>query len=297
MDFCRMETLIPATPAPHRELLKRSFTLYRASFRRVFLLALLLSLAVFAPRLIAYFIGKKFFTDLAPFSPQRLWFILIELISMLLMVGIFWHINGVLHQHKERLMADVRVGIRKVLWVFIATIIHSAIVLTVASLIYILLIFLFEYRLISIESTGTLLFSILIFFGQFLLLLYVTTLFIFLVPLIAIENKGIFPAIEKSVSLVWNHWWRVFSLQIIPWISYLALLIVLRYIFLINIHIYFVEEGNLYLPVIILHIFIFALFVPWVAAVNLLQLKDLEQRKVLTHKDEYQQSTPHPDRI
>jgi hypothetical protein len=292
-----MDTLIPATPASHRELLRRSFTLYRVSFTRVFWLALLLSLAVFAPRLVAYFIGKKFFADLAPFSPQRLWFVLIELISMLLMVGIFWHINGVLHQHKERLMADIRVGLRKVLWVFIATIIHSAIVLTVASLIYILLIFLFEYRLISVANTWTLIFSIFVFFGQFLLLLYVTTLFIFLVPLIAIENKGIFPAIEKSVALVWNHWWRVFSLQIIPWISYLAFLIVLRYVFLINIHIYFVKEGNLSLPLILLHIIIFALFVPWVAALNLLQLKDLEQRKAQTHKDEYQQSAPHPDRV
>jgi hypothetical protein len=81
--------------------------------------------------------------------------------------------------------------------------------------------------------------------------------------------------------LVWNHWWRVFSTQLTPWLFYLALLIAVKYVLHIDFHIYFTQKIDNTLWVTIAHIAVFSLFIPWVAALLLVQLKDLELRKSL----------------
>ena len=98
-------------------------------------------------------------------------------------------------------------------------------------------------------------------------------------PLIAIENKGIVAALERSMRLAWNHWLRIFLMQMTPWFCYLIFLSILKFIFRINVHIYFTNTLVHPLWTSVLQMIIFALFIPWVAAILLVQLKDLELRK------------------
>ena len=83
--------------------------------------------------------------------------------------------------------------------------------------------------------------------------------------------------------LVWNHWWRVFSVQATPWLCYLFLLFSLKYVLGINIHIYLLGQTSHSVLISLLHLLIFAIFIPWVAAILVVQLKDLELRKSLEH--------------
>ena len=68
--------------------------------------------------------------------------------------------------------------------------------------------------------------------------------------------------------------------QITPWLAYLITLIIIKFGIKVPIHIYFVNPGEqqTFLATFI-HILIFAIFVPWVGAVMLVQLRDLELRK------------------
>jgi hypothetical protein len=166
-----------------------------------------------------------------------------------------------------------------VLYVFIASLIEIAIVFVVISSIYGLVIILNQYQLIFTQSTAGMIATTVTFIIQIMLIVYIYTLFVFLIPLIAIENRGVLGSLERSVYFVWNHWWRVFSVQFTPWISYLILLFIIRFILRIDIHIYFMEQTPHSFAATLLHLIIFALFIPWVAAILLAQLNDLELRK------------------
>ncbi len=105
-----------------------------------------------------------------------------------------------------------------------------------------------------------------IFVLQFLLLVYISTLFIFFIPIIAIENKGVIVSLEQSILLVWNHFWRVLSVQLFPWICYLIFLLVIQSVFGIDIHVYFFKFSTHTIMAGVLNLIMFAIFVPWVAA-------------------------------
>lgn len=162
---------------------------------------------------------------------------------------------------------------------FIAAIVESAIVFAVTVLMFYIQLLLYQHQLLFYQNLLGLLLTIAIFIIQFLVILYLSVMFIFFIPLIATENKGIFSSLQKSISLAWNHWWRVFSVQITPWLCYVILLIIIKYALNIDIHIYFIETTAPSLKTSLLHIVIFALYIPWVAALLLVQLKDLELRK------------------
>ncbi len=57
---------------------------------------------------------------------------------------------------------------------------------------------------------------------------------------------------------------------------YLILLFLIRFVAHINIHVYYMQTENESLAAILFHIVLFALFIPWVAATQLVQLRDLE---------------------
>ena len=279
-----MDTILPSQPLSYGEIIKRSLRLYYLSFFKVFLLALILSIIIFIPRLIADMTGHDLFSNLPPFSLHRLWLILINLTGLAFFVAIIWHIYCVARQVHEPFIEDIVVGIKKCIYILIAAIIQNAIIFAVIAVIFGLQILLYQYHWLFSSSILSVIFTSLVFIGEFILLLYMTILFLFFTPLIAIENKGIFIAIEKSVLLAWNHWWRVFSLQVTPWICYLILLIIIKYGLRIDIHIYLGEQTQHPLWTSILNIIIFALFIPWVATLLLLQLKDLELRRELARK-------------
>jgi hypothetical protein len=196
-----------------------------------------------------------------------------------------WRIHCITRDRDEPLAEDFFQGFKKMLYVLGATIIQGVIFFFVTVLIYLVQMVLHHYHLLfSAHLMGSIL-TFLIFFAQGILIFYVVTLFLFMVPLIAIENKGILSAIRRSFYLVWNHWWRVFSFQLFPWFFYLFALLLIRFVFKININIYFIAYGIHSLWPTLLQIILFTFFIPWVASVMIVQIRDLELRKHLTQKD------------
>src|SRR5205823_1955905 len=108
--------------------------------------------------------------------------------------------------------------------------------------------------------------TFILFALQLFVILYTISLFVFLMPLIAIENRNVFAAIRKSILLAWNHWWRLFTVQLTPWLFYTVVVILMRYALNLYIHIYFLDSTTHdWLPTIT-HLLVFALLIPWVAA-------------------------------
>lgn len=276
-----METILSSQPASYWPLIGRSFKLYRASFSKIILPTFLLALIVFIPRIISDIIGQDLFMNLDPLSPYRLWLPLLNLFGLIFFIAIIWHMHCVIRKVHEPLIQDFEMGLRKVLYVFLATLIQSFLISTVAIIFLGIQILLYQHHVIFDKNLSSIVITFAIFFIQLTLIVYIWTLFIFLLPLIATENQGIITSLERSASFVWNHWWRVFSVQITPWICYLFLLIVIRFLLNINVHIYFMEYTSHSAWETLLNFIFFMLFIPWVAALMLVQLRDLELRKKL----------------
>ncbi|VVC76899.1 hypothetical protein AQUSIP_22260 [Aquicella siphonis] len=276
-----MDTLLPSKPGSYRKIIKTSIKLYRASFTRIILLSLLLSLTMFIPRILTIFIGEDWLFNLPPLSPHRLWILAVDLVVLTFFVGIIWRMHCVIRDKHEPLIEDISVGLKKLLYVVFATLIESAIVFSVMLTMVGIQLVLVKYQVLFYNHLLGGMITLAIFSIQLLLITYISMLFIFLVPLIAIENRGVLGSLERSARLVWNHWWRVFSVQITPWLCYLALLIIIKYVLRINIHIYFVEPSTNTIWTTLIHLIVFALYIPWFAATLLVQLKDLELRKHL----------------
>jgi len=278
-----METLLATQPSSYRELLKNSLILYRASFSKIIILSFFLSIVVFVPRLLSDVIGQEIF-NVPPLNPHRLWILIVNLIGLIFFIGIIWRTHCTMRGYHEPLIEDLTVGIKKVMYVFFATLLLSAFMFAASLIIFGLIIILNQHHLLFPHHWLGLIVTVLIFFGQLFLLVYISNLFMFFMPIIATENKGVFGSIESSVLLVWNHWWRVITLQMTPWILYLFLLILIKYVFGINIHLYYMEQTPHTITSTVLHLIIFALFIPWVAATLLVQLRDLELRKAASKK-------------
>lgn len=274
-----MDAILPSQPSSYKQIIKSSFRLYGLSISHCILLSLALSIMIFIPRFIFVIIGEDLFRGMPIFSMQRLWIIAINLFCLTFFIGIIWRMNCVLLGKHEPIIEDIGVGIKKLIYVVLAVIIQSSIVLAVYMIgMSVQLLLSKHHLLLSGDLYGTII-AFVYFTGQFILILYISTLFIFLMPLIAVENKGVIGALIRSISLVWNHWWRVFSVQITPWIIYTLILLVIRYALNIDIHIYFSEVVEKSLWPAIMHAIIFAIYIPLSAATLLVQLKDLELRK------------------
>jgi hypothetical protein len=273
-----MDTLLPEIPLNYGALIKRSLLLYKVSIKSVLFLSILLSIIAFIPRFLSLAIGQDIFYDLGPLDVHRFWLLVIDIAGLIFFISILWRIHGIICQAHEPLREDLKIGIKKVAQVFVASLIQSTLVFGSTLLIFSILLVIKDYLVPSISYLHLVFFG-LIFTAQFILLLYIYSLFIFLTPIIAIENKGIISALKRSVLLVWNHWWRTISVQITPWICYLATLVIMKSLLNINVHIFFAERSHHSLFITFCNMILFALFIPWVAALLLVQLKDLELRK------------------
>ena len=274
-----MELILPKQPETYLQLLRRSIVLYRLSFRKIVPFAFLLSLTVFIPRLIAYTTGQDIFLTMTFFSPHHLWLMAINLTGLFLFIAIIWHMHCVIVNQHEPMIQDIQIALKKIFYVFIASILQALILVAVIAIAYgMQLLVPFIYASIGKSMFG-LLTLICIFFAESFIILYAATLFIFIVPLIAIENKGIISALERSILLVWNHWLRTIVMQMTPWVCFILLLSIMKFILRLDIHIYFSNQVSHPLWVTLLQLVVFALFIPWVAAVLMVQLKDLELRK------------------
>jgi hypothetical protein len=279
-----MEKLLPSKSSGYWQIIKRSFTLYKVSFKKVIGLSFLLSAIIFIPRFASIALGYDLFVDLPWLSLQRLGILIINLLGLTLVIGIFWRMHCTIRGKHEPLLEDIQIGFKKVISVFIATAIQSAIIITVALLIYSVLWILHTHNLLFASNMFGVLFTVVVFATQLALILYISILFLFLIPLITIENKSIFSSLKRSAMLAWNHWWRVFSVQVTPWLCYIYVLVFVRYVLNVNIHIYFTGSRTLSPWPILLSLAIFSIFIPWVAALLLVQLKDLEIRNKLLPK-------------
>ncbi|MBV8801536.1 MAG: hypothetical protein JO131_00970, partial [Gammaproteobacteria bacterium] len=266
-------------------LVKRSLHLYFKGLPRVFFFSLILSIIIFSPRLSALMTGQKidiYFLQ----GNARLWLIpILELCVLFIFTAMLWRMRCVLYQENESILSDMRIALRKLPNIVVVAIIQGIII---SFLITSSLIFGFYTQTMSVSSDAIHLQGPPFFTAIFLafnawLAVYIYNLLIFYLPLILTENKGILTSIEKSILLVWRNWWRTFIFLLIPWFSYIVILLFIRNIFHLALNIYFVTP--LFEPswfATILHIFLFAIFIPWVAAALLIQLRDLELRKKVT---------------
>lgn len=277
--------ILSTHPLSYTEIMKRSLRLYFASFANVILFSYILALIVFLPRLISYVLAF----DIIPLiltSPQMMGLLVLDIISILFLVAIFWRLHCAAHYKHESFNDDFNIGIHKVIYVFIAVIIQGLIIFGTISLTLAFQYFLYKHNWLFPVKQGIswqLAFTIAVFALQLAIILYLSILFIFLLPLIAIENEHIVTSIKRSVALTWKHWWLVFSRQITPWICFVIFSLFVRFFIGINIHIYLIgmDRNISSLPTLFLQICLFALFVIWPAALLYLQLKDLEIRKKL----------------
>lgn len=274
-----MDTILPSHPENYKKLIKRSFRLYRLSFTKVIFLAFLLALTVFIPRLFSHLIGQDIFLNLPPLSPHRLWLVLINVAALIFLIAILWRLHCIIHKINEPLADDFRKGIQKLVYVLLTGLIESIIIFAVVLIIYGIQLLVVQKDLLFNYQTISMIITCSVFILELAAIIYISTLFYFLVPLIAVEDIGVMKAIERSVLLVWGNWWRVFAVQVTPWICYLVALVFIRFILQINIHIYFFDQSTHTIWATLLHLALFTLFTPWVTALIMVQLKDLELRK------------------
>src|SRR3990167_414896 len=273
-----MDALLPSQPERYWQLMKRSLLLYRKSFFKTFLFALCFAVITFTPRYIAVSIGQESFIPGPFLNSYHLLLLFIDIIALPFFIAIVWHMSCITRQVDEPAREDMMIGIHKVIKVFLAILIQAFLILCLAfSFVTLQRIYLQEYLQLIQHTIGALLLSM-FFILQLFLLLYVQTLFVFLLPLIVIEKNSILNAIKNSILLVWNHWWRTFSFQATPWAIYLLILLTIKLIFGVNIHVFFIRDTHHHILAALSNTLIFALWIPWVAATMLVQLRDLELR-------------------
>ncbi len=274
---------MPYVPAKQPEstsrILSRSLELYRRTFFHVFPLALILAIIAFIPRLITLMSGQDLLTTLPNLSLHKIWLFLLDVVCLIIMLAILWCMQSLTSGTKETFKIDFQVALKKFPLIIVAAIIQSLIFMSIMLVTYGFYIILLQYHLLFQTNIYAVFLLSLPMTIAWILYLYAFYLFYFYLPLILTENAGIISSLVRSAKLVWGNWWRTFRAQVTPWISYLIVLILVKYIGHVNLHIYFIKVNTLSLSATALHIFIFALFLPWFASTLLVQLRDLELRK------------------
>jgi hypothetical protein len=272
---------VPASqPENTMQLLDRSLTLYKLAFHKIFLVALVLSLVAFTPRIMALIYG----TELLKFS---MWYhqlaqFLIEILCTIFFTAMLWDMRCVMGDDRESLFQDFKTSLQKIPLLIGASIIETLIFLSTALTLFAVYAFTLHFSNFDVPTTklGIFLF-ILPILGQIVFNALIFILLILYLPIIVTENNGIFAALLRSAKFVWPNLWRVIKLQLSPWLIYSAWLLIFKIMFGLKIHIYFFPLNNLTWSATIVHFLIFAFFVPWSAATLLVQLYDLELRRRL----------------
>lgn len=271
-------------PETASQLILRSLKLYRAAFTKVFYLSLILSICAFIPRIFALAIGENIFVVLPHFSYYRLWLIVVDVLCLVFFSAILWRMYNVFMNARETIVDDVKMALKKLPYILVAVIVLWLMFVLINLSFFGVYSYFKQENVLSISDPSIMWAMSLVVLSHLVLLVYLTTLFLFYLPLILIENKGVLRAIERSASLVWGRWWRTFLLQATPWLLYLICLSLIRIVAQVNIHIYFVAPDAQSVFGTALNLIIFTFFVPWSAALLLVQLRDLELRKKITAK-------------
>lgn len=271
-----------AHPQTKRQLIRRSFSLYRHAFIHVIYLSFLLTIMAFVPRFVSLLVGQNIFLGLPAASPQRLWILAINLGSIILFTAIVWRTYCLIQHKHESLGEDITIGLKKVLFIFGGAILQSLLIVSIVLLfsLFIYYVILDKNLLLSNLNWQRQTLAILLFLCEAFIVIYLFLAFYFYVPTIVIENKGILSSLGKSFSLVKNNWWRTFFVQATPWFVFIICLMAIKYLIRIDINIFFIApETNPPILATIIQILVFTLLIPWIAATLLVQLRDLELRK------------------
>lgn len=263
------------TPETTFQLLRRSWQLYCATFLKVFFLSLILSIIAFIPRIIALIAGRDVVANLPLLSPHQLWLLLIYIADLTLFMAILWRLQCVTTNAHEHLFDDVKTGFKKVPLIIAGALAQFLVFILVSITAIGVNLYMVQQNLVSSKDIlGILIIGLPAAF-QFLFCVYAFYLLYFYFPIILTENEGAIASLIKSAKLVWGRWWKTFWTITIPWIIYVIVLI-LFVKFGFRMHVYFYNLPTLTISSTILHIIIFAIFIPWFAATSLVTLRDLE---------------------
>lgn len=186
------------------------------------------------------------------------------------------------YEIKEKLQEDVRIAGSKCLIALGAAIIQGFIFFCITMLTTFLYIGIIKYLTLPHPSIFNILVQLSLALVYLVAIVYLYFIFYFYMPLILLENAGIISSLQFSATLVYRHWGRVFKLQIIPWITYFIIMLLLQTIFKIDLNLYFINYDNNTLPALFIHIIVIAILIPWMAALLILQVHDLLLRKKIT---------------
>lgn len=272
--------LPPSTcPESYSQLLSRSYNLYTHALWRTFVLALSLSVVIFVPRLMNVYYGENIFLN----NP---WFSSTNLIMVFLYIGIFWFFSALLWRlhcvaikKRESFKNDFQIARKKFPAIVGAAFLLSIIGSVAGSIAFGVYAIFVHFDLLFHSDLPSEVMTFLVLLLQVGVSMYVTLLFFFYMPLIVIEDDGVIFSLRQSARLVWGNAWGTLKFQLTPWLIYLLSIIIVKAVFNVDIHIYFIPENTSAIVPTLLHIFMLALFIPWAAASILMQLRDLELRR------------------
>jgi hypothetical protein len=221
----------PETP---RQILARSARVYRSSFFKVILVALLLAATTFMSPLIAVIGGHDLATTVPDSALKRLSPLLFEIIGITLFTIMLWRIRCVMDNFKESLKNDLMITLKKIPRIVGAALVETGISISLIFMSLGLFYFLRDQHLLLTMDKLQMTLVVSLLSIQFVMDIFIFILLMFYLPLILTENKHIFEALGKSAGLVWGHWWRTFSIQIVPWCFYLLTLYILKSLFHMN---------------------------------------------------------------
>jgi len=281
-----MKLALATQPESYSELVVRSLKLYRQTLGPSFLLAFLVAVIVFIPRLICVAVGQNVFLTTKHWGQQQLLFITIYMSSLWFYGALLWGIHCIQQLGKrEHFIAEIKAAGKRMLYVF-----GAAFILILIGMLTLLIDRPLHYVFLEIMQLNlhryvfaVLMFTLIAIRASIPLLIFL--LFYFYFPLIIVESDGIFLALKQSATLVWGHVCRTLKLILTPWLCYLIVLILIKMVFKINFHVFFMPfELISDLPTAAFNILILAFFIPWTGALMLVQLKDLELRKKAVRK-------------
>lgn len=274
--------IMPATrPESYFELVSRSWKLYWQVLPSTIFLSFLVSIIIFIPRLICVAVGQNVFLKTSWTNEIAALYVAMYISTLWFLAAIIWCINCIERNQHQNFIVDIKMAGKRILYVLGAAFFLFVIGSVIALVIYLLHTLFWYLNLYSYDGYLTLTLLTLLMLLQVSISVMITLLFYFYFPLIVIERDTVLFALKQSAHLVSRKKWMTLRAQLTPWLFYLITLVIIKMLFQVNINIYFMPVNpvaNFY-PTL-LHIVILALFIPWGCSMMLVQLRDLELRKV-----------------
>lgn len=269
-------------PETYSELVARSLRLYRGVFPQAFGFALLISIVLFIPRLICVAIGQNVFLTTTKVNQVALLYFAMYLSALWFLAALFWCINCLERGVHKNFIDDVEMAGKRICYVLGAAVILFLLSSLVGLLAYLVNEWFWHLKLYSYDKFLTSFLFFVVCFAQVGVSVWLATLFYFYFPLIVIEHNGILNALKQSAQLVYGKVGQTLRLQLTPWLLYFLVLILIKMVFKLNIHIYFMPQnpGATFYPTLV-HIVVLALFIPWGSSMALVQLRDYELRRTV----------------